>query len=438
MNLEQFNQDFFNFLNSSPTPFHAVKNMVNIFEKAGFNRLHENENWDIKAGNNYYCIRDDGSFLGIKPTTAAPVQNIPWRMTGAHTDSPSLQIKPVPVRDSHSLTQLCVEIYGSPLLNTWFDRDLGIAGRVILSNDDDILVTRMIDFKKPVAIIPSLAIHLDRHANKEHTVEKQKHLYPLLCHSTEGDEKKSFHDFLLQQVKIEYPDLQVKDILSFDLFCYDTHAPSLLGLNKDFIAASRLDNLVSCFICAKALLQGKTSDNCLMLCSNHEEIGSSSVAGAQGNFLSTALERLIPDVSDRSSILHNSYLLSLDNAHAVHPNFPEKYDPQHLPLLNHGPVIKYNSNQRYATTSRSAALYKVLAREIDVPIQEFVMNNDLACGSTIGPIAAKILGIQTVDIGVPSLAMHSIRETIGTKDAYMLYQTIAHFYSRPTLPQLED
>ncbi len=437
MHLEQFNQDFFNFLHLSPTPFHAVQNLANIFEKAGFTRLQENETWKVQAENNYYCIRDNGTFIGIKLATATEYNTI-WRMTGAHTDSPSLQIKPVPVRDSHSLTQLCVEIYGGPLLSTWFDRDLGIAGRVIVSSDDDTLVTRMIDFKKPVAIIPSLAIHLDRNANKEHTVEKQKHLFPLLCHSTEGKDKNSFKDILLQQLKTEYPDLLVRELLGFDLFCYDTHAPSMIGVNKDFIAASRLDNLVSCFVSAQALLQSQTGDNCLMLCSNHEEIGSSSMAGAQGNFLSTTLERLIPDVSNRSNALHNSYFLSLDNAHAVHPNFPEKYDPQHFPLLNHGPVIKYNSNQRYATTSRSAALYKVLAGEVDVPIQEFVMNNDLACGSTIGPIAARILGIQTVDIGVPSLAMHSIRETIGAKDSYMLYQTIAHFYSRPTLPRAED
>lgn len=431
---EQFNQDFFDFLRKSPTPFHAVEYLTSIFEKAGFNRLLENETWKVQAGNDYYCVRDNGTFLGIKLAESSPA----WRMTGAHTDSPSLQIKPIPVRDSHSLTQLCVEVYGGPLLSTWFDRDLGIAGRVMLSGNDDTLVTRMIDFKKPVAIIPSLAIHLDKNANKEHTINKQKHLFPLLCHSTGGKQENSFDDILLQQVKIEYPDLPVKDILGFDLFCYDTHAPSLLGTNKDFIAASRLDNLVSCFVCAKALLQSQTADNCLMLCSNHEEIGSSSMAGAQGNFLNTVLERLIPDVSNRNRALHNAYFLSLDNAHAVHPNFPEKHDPQHFPLLNHGPVIKYNSNQRYATTSRSAALYKVLAREVDVPTQEFVMNNDLACGSTIGPIAARTLGVQTVDIGVPSLAMHSIRETIGTKDPYMLYQTIAHFYSRPTLPQMED
>lgn len=437
MDKEHFNQDFFDFLHKSPTPFHTTENLATIFTKAGFKHLQENDVWKVKPGSNYYCVRDNGSFLAIKLAPSLTDKTV-WRMTGAHTDSPSLQIKPVPVRESHSLTQLCVEVYGGPLLATWFDRDLSIAGRVILLGDDDTLITRVIDFKRPVAIIPSLAIHLDREANKNHTVERQKHLYPLLCQSSENPEETSFNDILLQQIKIEHPDQGVSTILGFDLFCYDTHAPALVGVNSEFITASRLDNLVSCFVNAKALLQSQTADNCLMLCSNHEEIGSSTMAGAQGNFLVTTIERLMPDISLRRKVLHNSYLLSLDNAHAVHPNFPEKHDPQHFPLLNHGPVVKYNSNQRYATTSRSAALYKTLAMEVDVPTQEFVMNNDLACGSTIGPIAATNLGIQTADIGVPSLAMHSIRETTGSKDPYMLYQTIAHFYTRSALPQTED
>lgn len=434
MKLEQFNQEFFDFLQKCPTPFHTAQYLSNAFQNAGFERLLERNDWTPEQGHGYYCIRDDGSFLGF--TLAAEVSsNAPWRVTGGHTDSPSLQIKPNPLRNSHSLHQLCVEVYGGPLLATWFDRDLGIAGRVTILGESDILSSHVIDFKRPLAIIPSLAIHLDRKANKEHSIEKQKHLYPLLCQTTEED--LSFTDILLAQLKKEHPDLLIKRILGFDLFCYDTQPPALIGLNNDFIAASRLDNLVSCFAGAKALLQKETAGNCLLLCSNHEEIGSASVAGAQGNFLSTVLDRLLPDPISKGKSLHDSYLISLDNAHGVHPNFSDKHDPQHLPLLNHGPVIKYNSNQRYATTCRSAGLYKTIADEVAVPVQEFVMNNDMACGSTIGPITATHLGIQTVDIGVPSLAMHSIRETTGARDPYMLYQSIAHFYSRPELPQSE-
>lgn len=435
MNLQTFNQQFFKFLQQCPTPFHTTEFLCNSLKLAGFKPLLEKDEWNVKNDTGYYCTRDDGSIIGFKIGNDSE-KSLPWRMTGAHTDSPSLQIKPNPVReDTHSLNQLCVEVYGGPLLSTWFDRDLGIGGRVVLLSKDGTLLTRTVDFKRAMAIIPSLAIHLDRNVNKEHTVEKQKHLYPLFCQSMKKG--MSFDKIILEQLKTEYPDLVIKELLDFDLFCYDTQPPAFIGLNNDFIAASRLDNLVSCFICLQALLQKNSTGNCLLICSNHEEIGSSSVAGAKGNFLSAVLERLLPEVSLRHRLMNDSYFLSLDNAHAVHPNFTEKHDPQHLPLLNHGPVIKYNSNQRYATTSKSAGFYKTLSSEVDVPIQTFVMNNDMPCGSTIGPIAATTLGVQTVDIGVPSLAMHSIRETTGSKDPHMLYQTIAHFYSRPEQVQTE-
>lgn len=437
MHLEQFNQDFLSFLKNSPTPFHAVKNISKLLQKNDFEQLFENRTWNTHAGKGYYCVRDNGTIIGFK-LAAEENGNSAWRMTGAHTDSPSLQLKPVPVRGSNSTIQLCVEVYGGPLLATWFDRDLGVAGRVMCLCEEGSIHTCLIDFKRPMAIIPSLAIHLDRNANKEHTVKRQKHLYPLLCHATDGQEETIFNEILLQQIKLEYPSLLIKSILGFDLFCYDTQPPAVTGVHYDFITSGRLDNLVSCFVSAKSLLRNQINGNCLMLCTNHEEIGSASMSGARGNFLSSVLSRLLPDSSRRSIALNDSYFLSLDNAHGVHPNFQEKHDPQHHPLLNHGPVIKYNSNQRYATTSKSAALYKTLAREVEIPVQEFVMNNDLSCGSTIGPIAATNLGMQTVDIGIPSLAMHSIRETIGVKDPYMLYQTISHFYSRSALPQTEE
>ncbi len=352
-------------------------------------------------------------------------------MLAAHTDSPSLQIKPQPVTTSNTFTQLGVEVYGGPILSTWFDRDLSIAGRVSLLDQENNIHSRTIDFKQPLAIIPNLAIHLNREVNDKYSIKRQKHLLPLLC-QTEDDDY-SFHDTLLQQVQEEHDDLKGIKLLGFDLFCYDTQAPSITGLHGDFISASRLDNLVSCFIGTKSMLE-ETSGNCLLLCSNHEEIGSSTVAGAQGNFLTTVLERLEADASKRMRMLSNSSLISMDNAHGLHPNFPEKHDPQHLPLLNKGPVIKYNANQRYASTSKSAALFKVLCDASGTPVQEFVMHNDLRCGSTIGPIAATSLGIQTVDVGIPSLAMHSIRETTGVKDPYMLFKAISRFLTCTNLP----
>ncbi len=432
MTMQHFNNKLFSFLCDSPTPFHAVKTLADMAQNAGFHNLREGETWHPDAGKGYYTLRDDGSFLAFRLAKDS-WERSPWRMAGAHSDSPALQLKPLPLRSDNSYTQLGVEIYGSPLLSTWFDRDLSIAGRVTLINDRDTLITRVIDFQKPLVIIPNLAIHLDRDANKKHTIERQKHLFPLLCQET-ADDHSPFTDILLQQVLTEYPELSVREVLAFDLFCYDPQGPAYTGKNREFISGGRLDNLVSCFAGAEAIFQKETADNCLLLCSNHEEIGSSSVSGAQGTFLNNVLERLLPDIHRRRQTLHHSFFISMDNAHALHPNFPEKHDPQHLPVLNHGPVIKYNSTQRYASTGPSAALYKVLAHEIDIPTQEFVMHNDLACGSTIGPITASSLGIQTVDIGIPSLAMHSIRETIGSRDPHMLFKSIAHFYSRPQLP----
>ncbi len=431
MNTITFNKDFFSFLQKCPTPFHTCKTMGKIFQEADFTALHENKEWVVKKNRGYYCIRDDGSLIGFKLANTHPMEK-PWRMITAHSDSPTLQVKPLPVRTSKTTLQLCVEVYGGPLLSTWFDRDLGIGGRVSVLTEANSISTCIIDFNRSMAIIPSLAIHLDRNANQGQRIEKQKQLYPLFCQCFNKDF--SLHEVLLQQIKKEYPGLSVCKIMGFELFCYDTNPPQLVGLNDDYIAAGRLDNLVSCFVGVKALLKEDTADNSLFLCSNHEEIGSASFAGAKGNFLSTVLERLMPNVALKSRLLHDSYLLSLDNAHAAHPNFPEKNDPEHFPLLNKGPVIKYNANQRYATTSKTAALYKILAEELSIPIQEFVMNNDIPCGSTIGPIAATKLGIQTVDVGIPSLGMHSIRETIGSQDPFMLYETIAYFYTRPTLP----
>ncbi len=425
MSLQQFNRELFDFLQCATTPFHAVEYMKAMLIDADFTQLHEQNRWQIKAESGYFCIRDNGTII-IWKTSREDKELSGWKMLAAHTDSPTLQIKPLPAKQTNSYMQLGVEIYGGPILASWFDRDLGIGGRVSLLTRSNDIVTRTVDFKRPVAIIPNLAIHLNRKINEDYSIERQKHLLPLFCQNITDDF--SFHHVLRKQIEKEYPQESLQEILGFDLFCYDIQQPALTGLNDDFISAPRLDNLLSCFIGIKSILRD-TSGNCLLLCSNHEEIGSSSVAGAQGNFLSSVLTRLVPDSTEHARMCSKSFFISMDNAHALHPNFTEKHDPLHLPLLNHGPVIKYNANQRYATTSNSAALFKKLCKEAGVPVQEFVMKNDLACGSTIGPIVATTLGIQTVDIGIPSLAMHSTRETTGVKDPHMLSKVISLFLS---------
>jgi aspartyl aminopeptidase len=319
-------------------------------------------------------------------------------------------------------------VYGGALLAPWFDRDLSIAGRVGLIRDDGPLQSSLIDFQRPVATIPSLAIHLDREANAQRTIDKQTDLVPLVMQS-DAAIAPDFRAILKAQLLQEHPAATDAEIIDFDLFLYDTQPLCRVGFNGEFITGSRLDNLLSCHALLQALVQTANRRDCLIVLNDHEEVGSVSASGAQGPFLKNVLERLFPDPNQRQQVLAQSLFVSADNAHAVHPNFSTKHDPEHLPLLNRGPVIKLNANQRYATNGLTAGLFRLVCKKAGVPCQQFVMRNDLACGSTIGPLTAAEIGVATVDIGVPQLAMHSIRETAGALDGWYLLQAMATFFS---------
>lgn len=439
MQEDRFNQDFFQFLQASPTPFHAVSFMAGKLRDSGFRQLFETDIWELAPTSSYFIIRDNGALCAFT-LTSQHNQEQGFRIMGAHTDSPSLQIKPLAGKASHSFFQLGVEVYGGPLLATWFDRDLSLAGRVVCATTEGALTTLLVDFKRPMAIIPSLAIHFDRETNKGRAINSQKELAPILSQVT-GDDSLNFSSILAEQIHKEYPDTKVASVLSFDLFCYDCQPPSFLGMGNEFISAGRLDNLLSCFAgftaMTEALQDTKANNNRLLICNNHEEIGSLTAAGAKGSFLHSILGRIMPEPITRDRTLAGSLLISMDNAHGVHPNFSDKSEPEHMPLLNHGPVIKSNASQHYATTSLSAAVYKTIAAEAGVATQDFVMRSDMSCGSTIGPYTASILGIPTVDIGAPTLAMHSIREMTGSRDPFLLYRTINQFLTREHLPRIE-
>ncbi len=435
MQEDRFNQDFFQFLQASPTPFHAVSFMAERLRDSGFRQLFETDNWELDPGSSYFIIRDNGA-LAAFTLVSNNSQDLGFRIMGAHTDSPSLQIKPRAGKTTHSLFQLGVEVYGGPLLATWFDRDLSLAGRVVCATTEGVLTTLLVDFKRPMAFIPSLAIHFDREANNGRAINRQKDLAPILSQVT-GDDALNFSSILAEQIHKEHPDTKLATIMGFDLFCYDCQPPSFLGFGNEFITASRLDNLLSCFVGYTAMTEAGMDNNRLLICNNHEEIGSITAAGAKGSFLNSILKRITPDPVVRDRALRGSFLISMDNAHGVHPNFSDKSEPEHMPLLNHGPVIKANANQSYATSSVSGAVYKTIASEAGVTTQDFVMRSDMACGSTIGPHTAAILGIPTVDIGAPTLAMHSIRELTGSRDPFLLYRTIDQFLRREHLPQIE-
>lgn len=424
------------FLQQSPTPFHAVANMAVLLDETGFQRLDSSNSWNLQKNSRYYVARNDSALIAFK-TGAGDLPDTGFRIAGAHTDSPCLKIKPHADVSSQGYAQLGIEVYGGALLHPWFDRDLSIAGRVNYENVDGSISSILVDLKDPVAFIPSLAIHLDTKANDGRLINKQKELPPILL-QLDTDEKFNFEDYVLEHLQTELGCLNVGAILSHELLLYDTHAPALVGLRKQFISSARLDNLLSCYVALHSLIESKDETASVLVCNDHEEVGSISASGAEGPFLKSILQRMLEseDQSEGGSAasfdraIQNSVLLSVDNAHGVHPNFPDKHDIAHSPILNAGPVIKINANQRYASNSESIALLKSICHRLGISHQSFVMRSDMACGSTIGPITSALLGISTVDIGVASFAMHSIRESAGIADVESMGSLIQAFFER--------
>lgn len=424
-------QGLLDYIASSPTPYHAAKSITEILTGSGFEILDEAEAWQLEKGQSYLVVRG-GSVIAFK-LGKTDCLDTGIHLAGAHTDSPCLKIKPEPSVRAKGYLQLGVEVYGGALLNPWFDRDLSIAGKVIFLDTDKQLQSRLIDLKTPVAVIPSLAIHLDREANSRRSVDAQKHLPPVLMQIEEGDSF-DFNDFLMSHLKQQLNVPNASKILSHELCLYDTQPPALVGLKQQFIAGARLDNLLSCYLITKGLMQSDGSQTSVIVCNDHEEVGSVSASGASGPFLQSVLQRIVNGETDSvdalERVLRKSLLLSIDNAHGVHPNYANLHDPGHGPRLNQGPVIKINANQRYASNSETIATFQAYCDEVEVPTQSFVMRSDLACGSTIGPITAAETGISTVDVGVPTFAMHSIRELAGVRDSELLYKVLTAFFNR--------
>jgi aspartyl aminopeptidase len=423
LSLDSYTEQLITFLQASPTAFHAATTAAQILAAQGWIQIHEEEAWqdDLAAGR-YFVLRNDSSLIAFS-WQGLPPQGL--SLIGAHTDSPGLRLKPQPLFQEQKCLQLGVEIYGGALLRPWFDRELSLAGRVCWSEAKG-LVSCLVDFQRPLAIIPSLAIHLNREANKQQEVNTQRDILPLVGLS--GEQEVHFQHILRHQVRLQYPQSNPPDLLEHELFLYDPRPPALVGLNQELIAAGRLDNLVSCFAALHALRAADSKQPCWIVLNDHEEVGSMSAVGAQGSFLRDILERLLPKPEQRQRCLRQSLFISADNAHAVHPNHAQKHDPQHLPRMNGGPVIKFNANQRYASTALSVARFRQLCQQAQVPVQDFVMRNDLACGSTIGPLTAAALGVPTVDVGIPSLAMHSIRESAACSDCWYLYRVLRQFF----------
>ncbi|WP_439861460.1 M18 family aminopeptidase [Pseudomonas sp. MBLB4136] len=427
---EELNQGLIDFLKASPTPFHATAALAQRLQAAGFQPLDERASWHTEAGGRYYVTRNDSSIIAFKLGQRPPVEG-GLRLVGSHTDSPCLRVKPHPELQRQGFFQLGVEVYGGALFTPWFDRDLSLAGRVTFRESGKVQ-SQLIDFQAPIAVIPNLAIHLNREANQGWNINAQTELPPILAQLT-GSEAADFRALLADQLASEHG-LSADAVLDYELSFYDTQAAAVIGLNRDFIAGARLDNLLSCYAGLQALLAAPDAESCVLVCNDHEEVGSTSACGADGPMLEQVLRRVLPEGDAFVRCIQRSLLVSADNAHAVHPNYPDKHDENHGPKLNAGPVIKINSNQRYATNSETAGFFRHLCLENEVPVQSFVTRSDMGCGSTIGPLTAGQLGVRTVDIGLPTFAMHSIRELAGSQDLAHLVKVLTAFYASAELP----
>ena len=414
------------FLKEAVTPFHAVSAMESRLTAAGFREVTQFDGQDMEPGQGYFLTRQGSSLVALRTGEGSPKEGL--RLVGAHTDSPNLSIKPNPVKGRDGCVQLGVDVYGGALLNPWFDRDLAMAGRVTVLTADECLESVLFDSMRPVAIVPSLAIHLDREANNQRSVNPQKDVVPvvMLGDPAAFDLKK----WLVEQLAERDPRWQGSRVMDYELSLYDTQAPGLVGIDNALIASARLDNLLSCYGGLSALIDADDAQWSMLVATDHEEVGSASTVGAQGPMLMDALSGLVSEAQQNSRLRLQSWMLSVDNAHAVHPNYADRHDEQHGPKLGQGPVIKVNRNQRYATNADGAARLRLLAERAGVDIQSFVMRADLACGSTIGPITATETGIPTTDLGVPTLAMHSIRELASAADLPQLTALLRAFYRR--------
>lgn len=413
-------QALLDYIDASPSPWHAVDTAVRLLEQQGFVRLHETERWQLTAGGKYFVTRGGASIIAFV-LGQQPLAECGFRIVGAHTDSPGLRLKPKAAYNGDGLARLGVEVYGGPILATFTDRDLSLAGRVFVQTAHG-PQPRMLRLEAPLARLPNLAIHMNREVNEQGLKLNKQNELPLIF-GFASDAEQAYAS--LQKLMSDQLQVESKDILTWEINAYDVQKGTFWGANQEFLANSQLDNLASCHAALNALLAAaEPAATSLCALFDHEEVGSESAAGAGGSFVSDVLSRILAqqnlDEEARRSCMARSYFISADMAHAYHPNFPSAYEPQHKVMVNGGPVIKVNANQRYSTCADTAARFITLCQRANVPFQQYAHRTDLGCGSTIGPIVAARLGIASVDVGSPMWAMHSIRESAGVLDhSYM-------------------
>jgi aspartyl aminopeptidase len=413
--------DLASFVEASPSSYHAVAEAARRLTAASFAQLAESDEWRSAPGR-YFVVRDGAIIAWATPDSAKPTT--PFRIVGAHTDSPGFKLKPKPTTGSQGWLQAGVEVYGGPLLNSWLDRELEFAGRLVFDDGSTSLVRT-----GPFLRFPQLAVHLDRGVNADGlTLGPQQHMNPVI-----GTGDPASADIVGHLAGLA--GRPASTVLGYDIVVADTAQPRTFGLDDRLFASGRLDNLSSVHAGLAAVIVAEATDVITVFAAfDHEEVGSESRSGASGSFLEEVLTRISPDPIVRARAFASSWLLSADAGHAVHPNYPDRHDPANRPIVNGGPLLKINANQRYATDAFGAAEWSRACARAGVSFQEFVSSNAVPCGSTIGPLSATRLGIRTVDVGIPLLSMHSARELCGVDDPYALSAAVAAFLNPDLVP----
>ncbi|MFI5301865.1 MAG: M18 family aminopeptidase [Polyangiales bacterium] len=420
-------RDLLDYLGAAPTPFHAVHESIDRLQRTGFRRLDERADWGDVGPGRYFVEQGGSALIAFCLPRAQATEG--FRIVGAHTDSPNLRLKPKAPYAREGWAQLGVEVYGGALLNSWLDRDLSIAGRLFVRDDAGAVTPRLVRMSGVVARVPQLAIHLDREVNEKGLVlNRQEHLAPVIGLGT------STEDELLALVANDAK-LDRARVVGAELMLFDVVAPTRAGRSNELIFSGRLDNLAMCHAATLAIVEASKDDDTplvpVAVLFDHEEVGSASVGGAGSALLPRVLERsALARRLDRAGflrVLAGSLCASADMAHAVHPNYPDRHESRHRPVINGGPVIKFNAQQRYATSAETAAIFESLCRAAEVPVQKYVNRTDLPCGSTIGPITSTLLGVRTVDVGNAMLSMHSIRELAGSDDPARMTEVLRRF-----------
>ncbi len=429
-NKEEFAKNLIDFIDKSPSSFHATKNVEDRLINSGFKKINLQDRWELKKEGKYYITKNKSAIIGFVVGNEK-IEEEGFKIVGAHTDAPTFKIKPNPeitVEDKY--LKLNTEVYGGPIMSTWYDRPLSIAGRISLKTENPLKPKEvLIDMERPLLIIPNLAIHMNRSVNDGVKINPQTETLPLLANINDKFEKE---DFLVKLIG-EKLEIEVEDILDFELFLYGVEKGTLVGLNEEFISIGKLDDLAMIHAGLNGLIDsevGKATN--ILVCFDNEEVGSGTKQGAASPMLRTVLERITlamnKDKEDYYRALSNSFIISADQAHALHPNYTDKQDPTNRPIINAGPAIKFAANQAYTTDSYSAAVYEGICKSIDIPVQKFANRSDARGGSTIGPISSSQIDIASVDIGNPILGMHSIRELGGVEDHFNVYKSFKEFY----------